>query len=109
MGFSRQEDWSGLPCPYPEDLSDPEIELVSFMSPALAGGFFTTLGSTVEPTPSHMGSLCVISPLALIYAWLHCGTCIPSTEAHKRLPAQAAQSCKAVLTLLTLTPWGLQM
>ena len=74
MGFSRQEDWSGLPCPYPEDFSDPEIELVSFMSPALAGGFFTMLGSTVEPTPSHMGSLCVISPLVLIYAWLHCGT-----------------------------------
>ena len=42
MGFSRQEDWSGLPCPYPEDLSDPEIELVCFMSPALAGRFFTT-------------------------------------------------------------------
>ena len=77
MGFSRQEDWSGLPCPYPEDFSDPEIELVSFMSPALAGGFFTMLGSTVEPTPSHMGSLCVISPLALIYAWLHCGTHVP--------------------------------
>ena len=23
MGFSRQEYWSGLPCPPPEDLSDP--------------------------------------------------------------------------------------
>lgn len=33
----------------------------------------------------------------------------PPAPAHKRLPAQAAQSCKAVLTLLTLTPWGLQM
>ena len=26
MGFSRQEHWSGLPCPLPGDLSDPGIE-----------------------------------------------------------------------------------
>ena len=26
MGFSRQEYWSGVPCPSPEDLSDPGIE-----------------------------------------------------------------------------------
>ena len=26
MGFSRQEYWSGLPCPPPEDLSDPGIK-----------------------------------------------------------------------------------
>ena len=39
MGFSRQEYWSGLPFPSPEDLPDPGIEL---MSPALAGGFLTT-------------------------------------------------------------------
>ena len=25
-GFSRQGYWSGLPCPPPEDLSDPEIK-----------------------------------------------------------------------------------
>ena len=39
MGFPRQEYWSGLPFPPPGDLPDPGIELVS---PALAGGFFTT-------------------------------------------------------------------
>ena len=39
MGFSRQEYWSGLPCPSPGDLPDPGIEPAS---PALAGGFFTT-------------------------------------------------------------------
>ena len=32
MGFSRQEYWSGLPCPPPGDLSDPGIELTSLMS-----------------------------------------------------------------------------
>ena len=42
MEFSRQEYWSGLPCPPPGGLPDPGIELTSFMSPALAGGFFTT-------------------------------------------------------------------
>ena len=26
MGFSRQEYWSGLPCPSPEDLLDPGME-----------------------------------------------------------------------------------
>ena len=29
MGFSSQEYWSGLPCPPPGDLPDPEIELRS--------------------------------------------------------------------------------
>ena len=42
VGFSRQEYWTGLPCPPPGDLPDPGIEPASLMSPALAGGFFTT-------------------------------------------------------------------
>ena len=42
MGFSSQEYWSGLPCPLPGDLSNPEIKPVSIMSLALAGKFFTT-------------------------------------------------------------------
>ena len=42
MGFSRQEYWSGLPCPPPGDLPVPGTELEFRMSPALAGGFFTT-------------------------------------------------------------------
>ena len=32
MGFSRQEYWSGLPCPPPGDLLDPEIKLMSYVS-----------------------------------------------------------------------------
>ena len=42
MRFSRQEYWSGLPCPPPGDLPDPGIEPASLMSPALAGRSFTT-------------------------------------------------------------------
>ena len=45
MGFYRQEYMSGLPFPIPGDLPDPEIKLSSLMSPALAGGFFTTVPS----------------------------------------------------------------
>ena len=43
LEFSRQEYRSGLPCPPPGDLPDPGIEHTSLASPALAGGFFTTL------------------------------------------------------------------
>ena len=42
LGFSRQEYWSGLPCPPPRDLPNSGIKPASLMSPALAGRFFTT-------------------------------------------------------------------
>ena len=38
MGFSRQEYWSGLPCPPPGDLPDPGINPTSLRSSALAEG-----------------------------------------------------------------------
>ena len=52
MGFSRQEYWSGLPCPPPGDLPDSGIEPESLMSPALAGRFFTT-SATWEAHNTH--------------------------------------------------------
>ena len=42
MGFSRQEYWSGLPFPSPEDIPDPGIKPVSLISPVSAEGSFTT-------------------------------------------------------------------
>ena len=39
MDSPGKEYWSGLPFPPPGDLPDPGIKL---MSPALAGGFFTS-------------------------------------------------------------------
>ena len=39
IGFSRQEYWSGLPCPPPGDLLEPGIKPASLMPPAWAGGF----------------------------------------------------------------------
>ena len=50
MGFSRQEHWSGFPCPSPGDLPDPGIKPSSLTSPALAGGFFTS-SATWEALP----------------------------------------------------------
>ena len=52
MGFSRQEYWSGLPCPPPGDLPSPENEPVSL---ALAGGFFTPSDTWVAPNGPKEG------------------------------------------------------
>ena len=53
MGFSRQESWSGLPCPSPGDLPNLGIEPVSLRSPALAGKFLL-LAPPGEPDPSQI-------------------------------------------------------
>ena len=49
MGFSRQEYWSGLPCPPPWDPPDPGTEPTSLTFPALTGGFFTTSATWEAP------------------------------------------------------------
>ena len=50
MGFSRQECWNGLPGLPPGDLPDLGIKPSPPLSPALAGGFFTT--STMWEVPN---------------------------------------------------------
>ena len=50
MEFSKQEYWSGLPFPCLGDLPCRGIEPMSFVSPALAGGFLTT-STTWEALP----------------------------------------------------------
>ena len=54
MGFSRKEYSGGLPCPPPEDLPDPGIELASFMPPALAGSFFITRATWEDYCKEYM-------------------------------------------------------
>ena len=61
MGFSRQEYWSGLPCPPPGDLPNPGIEPMSLMSPALAGKFFTTGTTWSCEMPGWMNHKIVIT------------------------------------------------
>ena len=57
MRFSRQEYWSGLPCPPPGDLPDPGMETVSLVSPALAGGLFTTWASLVAQMVKNLPAI----------------------------------------------------
>ena len=74
--FSRQEYWSGLPCPPPGNLSDPGIEPISFMSPALAGRFFTT-STTWE------------SPICLLHEHLLSTYCASDTVSDDRNTAKS--------------------
>ena len=65
-GFSRQEYWSGLPCPPPPgDLPDPGMEPRSLTSPALASGFFTTCATW------EAQSLCVC-----VYIYIYICVCV---------------------------------
>ena len=78
-GISSQEYWSGLPLPSPGDIPDPGIELVSPVSPALAGGFFTEPPGKPHMTPQfynevsaqeklkHMSKTCTHMFLALLF------------------------------------------
>ena len=61
MGFSRQEYWSGLPCPPPGDLSKPGIKPRSPVSPAFVG-FFTT-NATWEAPSRTLASCFIKLPL----------------------------------------------
>ena len=61
MGFHRQEYWSGLPFPSPEDLPDSGIEPASPVSPALQA-------NSLPAEPSQKGS--PINP-AFFPSWGH--------------------------------------
>ena len=60
MGFSRQEYWSGSPCPPPGDLPHPEIEPASPASPTLQADSLLT-----EPL---VKPYCAIFPFKLTIA-----------------------------------------
>ena len=91
MGFSRQEYWRGFPFPPPGDLPDPGIKPMSFKSPALGGGFFTT-STTWEAHWTTIKLLCyfVFKRYKLIfffrlkklwgYSWLTMLCCFKHTE-----------------------------
>ena len=56
-GFFRQECWSRLPFPTPGDLPDSGIEPRALVSPALAGGLFTTVPPGKSPYESLIMSV----------------------------------------------------
>ena len=75
--FSRQEYWSGLPCPPPGDLPQPGIKPAA-LSPALAGGFFTTSAAWKDWVASRA---CVLSrsgrvqPFVVLWTIAHQAHC----------------------------------
>ena len=70
MGFSRQEHWSGLPCPSPGDLPDSRIEL---LFPALQTDSFTRwatwealyLLKVIQEPSSYLHPLCAKQDMIL--------------------------------------------
>ena len=55
MGFSRQEYWSGLPCPSPGDGPDPGIQLAFLSLLHQQAGVFLFLFSLTTSTPGCYG------------------------------------------------------
>ena len=59
MGFSRQEYWSGLPCPPPGDLPQPQIK----PEPSEVAGRFFNPSVTWEALEWHIfASFCIFNP-----------------------------------------------
>ena len=87
--FSRQEYWSGLPCPPLGDLPDPGIEPACLMSPALVDGFFITWATWEAPT-LIWGIFNIIAPLLigdiLIFGEIEeLGQGLPATDDRTRI------------------------
>ena len=84
MGFSRQEYWSGLPCPAPGDLPNPGIEP---RSPALQVDSLTS-EPPEKPKNTGVGSLSLLQGIfstqglnpgllhgrQILYQWSHQGS-----------------------------------
>ena len=93
-GFSRQEYWSGLPCPPPGDLPNPETEPTSLKSPALAGRFFTT--NATYYYYSHFaevenGSIEQLGKLSKVARFVSCNKLPNITSNHNLLPKMTFQ------------------
>ena len=58
MGFLRQDYWSGLSFPSPEDLPDPDTEPTAPVASALAGILLplSHLGSLIQPVIAIKGT-----------------------------------------------------
>ena len=109
MEFSRQEYWRGLPCPPPGDLSDPGIEPMSLMSPALASGFFTTSATWELPSCWKTYLLCASHPARHASLWVRkvrLREAKKITEGQTRLSGSESVSFSVVSNSL-YTPWTL--
>ena len=81
MGFSRQEYWSGLPCPPPGDLSDPGIKPASVTSTCTSRQALT-ISATWE---AHLLCGRATNWIIIILQRVSCRS--ESSEPHSRLPS----------------------
>ena len=65
-GVSKQEYWSGLPCPSPGNLPDPGIESMSLSSPVFAGRFFLPWAPPEKPLIYYLSFTQLSSYLTII-------------------------------------------
>ena len=65
--FSREEYWSGLPCPPPGNLPYPGTESASLISPALTGKFLTTSATWEAPRTRVVPRYSGIPPMVLYF------------------------------------------
>ena len=79
MGLARQETLEWVACPPPGHLPDPGIQPASLMSPASAGGFFTTC--TTSEAQSEGVSWSVV-------AWDPMNCSLPGSSVHGILQAR---------------------
>ena len=100
MGLSRQEYWSGWPCPPPEDLPDPGIKPVGSCT---AGGFFTT--EPLQIPSRHTASKLYNTPTAALgpsqSPWPHSPN---KRSSQARLPALPCGSPRPRDTLACRSP-----
>ena len=93
-----ENNWSGLSCPTPWDLSNPGTEPVSLKSPILAGRFFTTSTAWEAPYSSGGPNSTFFSPhdhdnLENSWSVHQFGTYSHSTWTHTGLLTSLCVSC----------------
>ena len=101
LEFPRQEYWSGLPFPSPRDLPNPGIEPTSWVSPALAGGFFTTEPFLFNSKQMSLLSLPQSRQLTTptVSTWNPCSLA-PMTQQSPGFPALSSSAVPSTLTLV---------
>ena len=103
MGFSRKEYWNGLPCPPVGDLPDSGFE-PTFMSPALAGEFFTPSTTWEAAYIKYIYVYKAMAPHSSTLAWK-----IPWMEEPGRLQSMVLLRVRhdrvTSLSLLTFMHW----
>ena len=90
LGSSRQEYWSGLPCPSPRDLPDPRFEPMSLRSPALQ---VSSLPLAPPGKPSFASRPTVQLPRPTIPSWHFLLDILNSTHPKLNLTPRHISTC----------------